>query len=159
MTPTTGAADAPIDIDSSAPSTWIIDSGGMGPLRLGMSLSAAREAVPETDECHGISFFWQQGTNALVYFQQNDAVRHIESWLPDGPRTASGIGVGSSRYEVLSAYPDAAAADTPSSLSWLRSGKLLFGFPFQYADDPDPLPDVVQSIAVTDLGPFPEFCG
>lgn len=153
--------------DPADPAAWVIDAEGMGPLRLGMPIADARAALPDDESCHDWAYFARagdSGSQSIVYAETDGVVRHIESSLSDGPRTAAGLGVGSTRADVLAAYPD--AVFEPRNIGWLQSGSLLFGFTegITYdgaggqTDDRTP-EDLVVAVAVTAIGAQYEFCG
>jgi hypothetical protein len=150
--------------DPADPSTWLVTADRIGPLRLGMPIDDARSIAPEVEACHDRAFFFRSGAENMIYAQEDGALVQIYSDLSDGPRTPEGLGVGSTRADVLEAHPD--AVFEPRNLGWLQSGPLLFGFAEGISSDgaggqtDDRTPaDLVVAIAVSSIGPLYEFCG
>lgn len=127
--PTQAAAD-PADV-----TTWTVSAQGIGPARLGEAFSDVTAALPAWTVVPGCS--WTAALSSVdqqvsAYFARNsdDAEGDVttvtfealaDSVTPaDGPRTAEGIGLGSTRDEVMAAYP-AAVSQKPT----IADGELL----------------------------------
>ncbi|MGU3645392.1 hypothetical protein ACLBXX_10525 [Microbacterium sp. C23T] len=163
-------AGATPTIDSEDPSTWLITDSGIGPIELGMPFSGALELMPpgttnDPERCAWLAWWTSQDQDYNVYTAgSSDAADAgpvgliaTEGWAgaaaAPGPRTADGVGVGSTVDEVRTAYPD--AVETPdsidSSIVHLRAGRIFF----TYREDP-----VIAAVTVTamDVPPY-ELCG
>jgi hypothetical protein len=117
--PTATPADPPATIDLEDPTTWIIDFEGIGPLTVGGSVAAAMPAmlVSFTDVtqevCPWVTMFAADGLADVLVPTEGDrdtaTTVNVTNFVPDtevsGPLTAAGIGVGSTRDELLAAYP------------------------------------------------------
>ncbi|UJP11336.1 hypothetical protein L2X99_07395 [Microbacterium sp. KUDC0406] len=179
--PTSIQSDAPTphetrttnpDADPDDPRTWTITEQGMGPVQLDELFADAVAGVPTwtVDENCSWTAFWNDPEKSVsAYFSRESdltdgAVTTIdvstsETAQPgDGPRTADGLGLGSSREEVLVAHPDAVEQKpTIGDGSMLRVGPDGIGsifFSFR-ADE-----DAVSAVTVTsrDEPPY-EVCG
>jgi hypothetical protein len=149
-----------------APPTPGISPIGIGPVRLGMTfaeVSAATGAqLPE--RCPAMTAGAVAGVDVLWMTSDPDAPGVVDAlyafWYPflgndvsAGPRTAAGIGLGSSEEELLSAYPTAVRAPGDSGSDWVVD---LEGTPLAI--------DIGEDGAVVELGlgtsvlPL-EFCG
>ncbi|MBD3943905.1 hypothetical protein IF188_19620 [Microbacterium sp. NEAU-LLC] len=169
QTPTDTPTPSPT-IDSDDPSTWIITEDGMGPIALGDPFPEALALMPEGTRNDTTNCAWTAWWNAPDQSYQVFAARasdsaddgpvinvSTDSWsdpaVADGPRTAEGIGVGSTVDEVRAAYP--AAIEMPDSIGpdivYLKVGRIFF----TYRETP-----VITSITVTtaDVPPY-EVCG
>lgn len=131
--PTESAAPAPsVSIDPADPSTWIISADGIGPIALGQSLDEATLALSSFTEqdlgCDnpGVRLYTAPGAPTVALFLANTGptvagirISDYEQRLPVGasPRTAEGLGLGSTVAEVQAEYADAvgeAAAGVPN---------------------------------------------
>ncbi|MEV4687840.1 hypothetical protein [Microbacterium sp. LWH3-1.2] len=147
----------------------MISDSGIGPIALGAPLADALALMPEgtardTDYCEWLAW-WNEGADAYDLFVTGAALtddmpvslvgtsaRNAPA-ASTGPRTAEGIGVGSSVDEVRAAYPDAVetAGSVDPSIVHLRAGRIFF----TYRDDP-----VITSVTVTSAEEPPyELCG
>jgi hypothetical protein len=109
--------------DPSDPSVWLIDFDGVGPATLGRSFEEQRQTLPgfddTTDSLCVDSYLRLQAPSGLPLLfvgseEQSGATAAIElsstgSTVTDlrqaSPKTAAGIGLGSSEQELLAAYP------------------------------------------------------
>jgi hypothetical protein len=110
--------------DPADSNSWIIDFTGIGPVSIGQdldqdSLTGFRDVTP-SDDC---ILAFDDGSTRLDLILEDyhrGVVWDITVSTP-GPRTREGIGVGSSRSDLLSAYPDLASP----SFNWGAETDLL----------------------------------
>lgn len=139
ITPTESSSDAPLqsltptptdppvsadDEDVTDPATWVIDDGVLGPIRLGAAFDDTLDELPEgwdaVPGCEGVAAWAGEDAGFDVYFVDGSAGIEsivVEGTLGDpagGPRTPVGVGLGSTRDEVLAAYPT--ASDVPATV-------------------------------------------
>lgn len=158
----------------------VIRPDGLGPLTLGLphdSNPGAAMIAYDPDYCTTLGAIedfpgrWRahpdyRGVHAEGYPQDafsvsgweasGQVVDAIEVHLA-GPRTAEGIGVGSTRDDLFAAYPDLEGPGTTSTVWWLdgTEGTIAFEFP---SDDADPaVRDRVGVIRVLAPGTDPQF--
>lgn len=110
-------------MDPADPANWVVSAQGIGPVRLGQSLTSAVAAaapyvaVPTTCPNPGTAFLGPlgatEGNTPLLIAADGQGVVYSVA-ISDVPlKTVAGIGVGSSRADVLAAYPDATGS-TPN---------------------------------------------
>ncbi|MFC4139034.1 MULTISPECIES: hypothetical protein [unclassified Microbacterium] len=110
------------EADPADPTTWTITAEGMGPVQLDELFADAVAGVPTwtvDENCTWAAFWNDQETGVTAYFARDsevsdgnvttiDVASTTDTVQPqDGPRTADGLGVGSTRDDVLAAHPDA----------------------------------------------------
>jgi hypothetical protein len=119
--PADTASDPSAADDPDDPSTWVVDFTGIGPIRMDMmrdQVEALHSGVQLEDfEGYCASYYWGDGTlpwgvmGGLVESQGSygpiDTVGLYGDPVSDLPRTAAGIGLGSTESAVLAAYPSA----------------------------------------------------
>ena len=166
-TPTAPVEAAP---DPDDPSTWVVSNDGVGPYRIGMPFADALAVASGFEDACGYAYVrpfdpavWQDD---VWIAEQDDDLFVVYTADPDGPRTAEGLGVGSTTADVFAVYPDALVV--PRNAKFLRAGNLFFGFasdamyptdPSPYQDD-DGVPEEITSVGVTTSDRvLYEFCG
>ena len=114
--PTPDAPQVPA-IDLSAPQTWIIGDGTVGPLSLGQSREDAKAAMTaftkEPYQCD-VDLYVSTTSRMNIVLGPDQSGASVDMILINSsndpaspsPRTAEGIGLGSSVDEILAAYPD-----------------------------------------------------
>lgn len=153
--------------DAADPSTWTVSDTGVGPIALGADFDEALAAVPDWAVTEGCDWTasWNAPEKAVTgYFAEDSEARDGVTTIDvaaltdtvepsDAPRTAEGVGVGSTRDDVEQAYPDAVEQTaTIGGASLLRVQGTIF-FTFQ------PGSETVDAITVTSLDEPPyEAC-
>jgi len=138
-------------VDDSEVEAWTITADGIGPVRLGMDFTAALQTLPAGGWEQGVECDWSAFTNTQdksysLYFAREFRsasgpvveVGVVWSGAPGteqsvGPRGDRGLGVGSTRSQVLTAYPDAAEGTSPVDgstylIAPTASGSIVFTF-------------------------------
>lgn len=179
--PTSVVSPTPTPIETQKPDpdadpddlrTWTVTEQGMGPVQLDELFADAAAGVPTwtVDENCSWTAFWNDPEKGITAYFSRDSeitdgvvttidVEASDAARPqDGPRTAEGLGLGSTREEVLTAHPDAAEQKpTIGDGTLLRVGAQGQGaifFSFRAGQD------TVSAITVTsrDEPPY-EVCG
>lgn len=167
-TPTANETPTPTPtVDAGDVSTWVVSETGMGPIELGTGFDEARAEVPAwtvEDACSWTAFWNDQEGSLTAYLAEDSEARDGVTTIDvaaltdtvepsDAPRTAEGVGVGSTRDDVEQAYPDAVEQTaTIGGASLLRVQGTIF-FTFQ------PGSETVDAITVTSLDEPPyEVC-
>lgn len=181
-TPPSASAPAPTpteDEPGADPAGWVIDFEGVGPLTIGGS---SADELPETAPAYTVdasgicpnpaTSILQSASNPTIWVQASgegaddifliavggDLPEHARA---DGsPRTAEGVGVGSTRADVEAAHPAGTVETDPQGdlMRFVVDGEGPTGEPrylvFDFSDD------VVQTILVqTSPDVVSEFCG
>ena len=169
-TPTLSLAPGqPAASDPDDPSTWLLTNDAVGPYQLGMPFADSLAVASGFEDACGYAYFrefdpaiWQ---GEVWIAERDDKLFVVMTGDPDGPRTAEGIGVGSTTADVIAAYPDAVVVYR--NLPYLRSGNLFFGFrsDVMYPTDPSPyqdggVPEEIVTVGATTWDQVLwEFCG
>jgi len=172
-TPTEARTTAP-SADPADPATWIITEEGIGPVQIGGDFAETLAGLPDdwrndTENCSWAAF-WNAADNSYgVRFVQGtegaaspirlvSASSAADGVVPgSGPRTADGLGIGSTRQEVLAQHPDAEEGESSIDGTWLEvpgaDGTSVY---FQYVEGSEG----AWAVTVTDLPEPPyEVCG
>jgi hypothetical protein len=165
-TPTPTETQTP-GIDLSAPQTWIIGDGTVGPLALGQPRAdAADYMVAFTTEPYQCDVDVYSSTSSrmnVVLSSEDDgtnvAMILINSSLDPAapsPRTAEGIGLGSTVDEILAAYPDIQRPDPQRYPTYSLPQPDGAWINFSVAVDTQTVIGI--TVMYTDYPP-PEYCG
>lgn len=108
------------EIDLANPATWLISADGIGPVLYGGAIADVRPSMSAFTEipsewCGVARFRSEENGLAVLAMLSEDGSTvegtFVNGWgespaaLADAPRTAEGIGLGSSLSDLLSAYP------------------------------------------------------
>lgn len=162
-------------IDADDPSTWVITSSGIGPLQLGSDFSETVDALPDAwthdpAQCSWVA--WVNDDDTTIWFAQDSdsaespiSTASVESTpadetagSDDGPRTEDGLGLGSSKDDILTIHPD--ATEIPATIGdsvFIAVADAGVGtLFFEFAADSD----AASSVTVTERAePAYEMCG
>ena len=131
-TATAGGDDDGDDGSSTDPSTWRIDDDEIGPIEIGEPFDATLDALSDgwstVEGCEWVASWTAEDSSYQIWFQAEDEQTtgdivgvHVD-WLGDrtgvGPRTEDGLGVGSTREEVLEAHPRAEDVPPAQTDTW-----------------------------------------
>lgn len=124
VTPTaTGPAETEPAVDPGDITTWTVSEQGIGPARIGepfAEVAAGLEMWRVDSACAWTAFLPADDGSVDAYFVRDAELEDGEITTvtfealadsvvsTDGPRTAQGIGLGSTRDEITTAHPDAA---------------------------------------------------
>jgi hypothetical protein len=154
-------------LDVADPSTWLITFQGIGPLVVGDPLATVRQSMdgaftPADDG--GLCASWDVGPafTSIVPDQGDESAPIAFAAILGGdaaagentPRTAAGIGIGSTAADVMAAYPDATEQQNSygPNLSITDNGGVYIDFPLRDG--------VVDGAVVIDTPIVPdEYCG
>lgn len=136
--------------DPEDPSTWTVSAEGMGPVLIGGDFDATLSQLPTTWTSDGAACSWAAFWNApdtsfSMHFvrgaeDQSEPISEISASTmadavagPVGPTTAEGVGIGATRDEILTAYPDAEEGTATVDGEWIRvpsesDGQIFFQF-------------------------------
>ena len=167
-TPTESASPAPVTgPDPADPSTWLIDAGGIGPLRLGMPLDAAVAAMPGyvvgTCPNPAVRFLRSDSPDlsdvSLALASGNDGNLALIS-LNDTPEpaTAEGIRNGSTIAEAKATYPGLVPSQAYVDYYTLDGSPGSITFQTAAVNAGDAVPVVTISVVAGGLPPR-ELCG
>ncbi len=150
----------------AVPNSWVIDYGGMGPVRLGSDARSQLLAAgfAEEDDSGCVAFFnWknynrtdQKSEGWGISFGQVDGGPGVR-WvliqgffndhthaLPGSPVTAAGIGIASSVDDLTAAYPDLRKIVDSGYYSQYVTGPVDGGYLHFYTGDSDGLVWMIQ---------------
>lgn len=165
------AADAPVSYDAADPSTWLITETGIGRAEIGQTLEAADDALMPTfgqaDACEALSYREPSQTSldfGVVEHNRDGLLNAIAVSVPydmpvtgsveGSPLTETGVGLGATTEELLSAEPTAVVqtdSETPSYVVTFDSSFMIFE-----AREPD---NRIGVITVSETLPPVGFCG
>lgn len=159
--------------DLDDPSTWLITAEGIGPIDIGGDFAATLAELPTSwtndancswaawwnapDRSHNVNFV--RGTTT-----ETDPIVLVSASAADpvtpgvGPRTEAGLGIGSTKEEILSEYPDAAEGTAQiGEGTWLSIAGSAATIFFEFYT---PGSDLANAVTVTthDEPPY-EVCG
>lgn len=162
------------EADPADPTTWIISGAGIGPVEVGGDFAATLGTLPDSwtndDVCEWSAWWMSEDPSYGVYFvrgTESDTApiseMSVYSAAEDlttvtGPRTAEGLGVGSTAEELIAAYPDAEQGTAEiGSITWLEiPGDLAGNVFFQFREGETE----ASSVVVTSReAPSYEVCG
>jgi len=170
-------ASPPPPAATAPASEWLISSAGIGPYKIGDPFqvdlarydgyacawtnvdSAGHGGIRIGDDSFGWTWDPEATTPALRITRVETSATLGEEVLP--VRTAEGIGVGSTRAEVMAAYPDAGPDETGwwDELLITRDGvPIAFAFGLLYVNTPPALSDKVGTVVVGATTPVYEVC-
>lgn len=158
------------EADPDDPSTWLITEDGVGPLVLEEPFSDALAVMPEgtTNDAENCAWtaWWNAPDDSYGLYAARDSadaddsspvtVIDIAAWddpaAAEGPKTAEGVGLGSSVSDVKAAYPDGVDVVLEGGgIDAVQVGSIFF----QYRDGSS-----VSAVTVTSLPQPPyEVCG
>ncbi|GGO61200.1 hypothetical protein GCM10010910_08440 [Microbacterium nanhaiense] len=145
----TPSVSAPADPEPSPPTgepaEWVIDETAIGPVALGADFGATLDGLSDewvNDAACPEMAYWTSNDGAYLVSFHHDGQADtatiseitVEALGPGdaGPRTAEGLGLGSTGDDVTAAYPGAVSLDAPigggSYLRTAETGSLFFGF-------------------------------
>lgn len=181
--PTTSVAASPTPtptaVNTADPATWVVSEAGFGPFMLGATLRKVTAALPDLKptnaECPNpnATFFRVRGISIAVIVDSSGGIYGVSAGIPfqtpnastdsgksplSGPHTAQGIGYGSTKAELASAYPslELSALDGIENLSKYTQ-KTAAGTSISFILDP--ANQQVGDMSVwTDSPPY-EYCG
>jgi len=123
--PGPSATPAPLD-DPADPTTWIVSQSGIGPLRIGMPFPEAVTVLPNASNACDHAY---RGADTELFIARwgTNADDHLDvvSWArAPGPKTAEGIGIGSSPDDVRAAYPS--GVEVQRQGTYIQTGNIFF---------------------------------
>ncbi|CAH0186218.1 MULTISPECIES: hypothetical protein [unclassified Microbacterium] len=158
-------------LDPDDPATWPVTAAGIGPIETGGDFQETLAELPDSwnnDENCSWAAWWNADDNsysmsfvrgtesddAPIVLASASAADPVTAGV--GPRTEEGLGIGSTKDEVLAQYPDASEGDAPiGDGTWLSvptDGATMF---FEYYTG-----DQANAVTVTTLEAPPyETCG
>ncbi|MFJ6531680.1 hypothetical protein [Microbacterium sp. NPDC091662] len=174
--PTTSTPTAEPRIEDQAdPGTWIIDEAGVGPIPVGGDFASTLTGLagPWTNDTANCSWsaWWTAADSAygMSFARGTESetapIREISVYstaespaVVPGPVTEDGLGIGTTKAEVLTAYPDAQeGASTIGSDTWLMLPSATDAHVFfAFRENSDTAWDVTVTIGVE---PSHEVCG
>jgi len=169
LTATPTPTPSPVE-DPADPSTWIVTEEGIGPIKLNAPFSDAVAQLPtgveRVPEICRHSVWWKDANGDQLVVARDSSTDDagplelvfwadwLEPYAVDGPRTAAGIGVGSTLDEVWAAYPDATETtlQSASDIHYIVVNTMFF-----YYREPA---SMISSVWVTNAEqPLYEICG
>ena len=116
----------PTAVNTADPATWVVSDAGIGPFQLGANLTKVTAALPDlkptNTDCPNplAAFFDLSGISIAVIVDSSGGIVGVSAGNPfqtpnaptdsgrtplSGPHTTKGIGYGSTKAELTSAYP------------------------------------------------------
>jgi hypothetical protein len=144
-TPSVTPTPSPTRVDMSDTANWILGFGTLGPLTVGGTITDAGRAldrftVLQQDACPRVAFVTSTTTmpgrpTVTAPLADDGSILQLATYEPGAtldasfsPRTAAGIGLGSTETELNAAYPDAISAvgRSESTVYSIKNGSGLY---------------------------------
>lgn len=171
-TPTPTAKPTPTptprpSIDLSAPETWIIGEGTVGPITLGQSRADAAAAMPaftkESYQCD-VDVYASKVSRMQIVLTPDATGTSVDKILVNSgrdasersPRTKAGIGLGSTVDDIVAAYPNIQRPDTRLYPTYSLRQPDGTWIDFRIASDTQ---TVLGITVMRGAYPPPEYCG
>ena len=174
--PTSTATRTPAAVqDPEDPTSWVVDAGGVGPIRIGGNLAETLAELPaswqnDPESCAWMASWTADDSSYGLFFvrgteSEKAPIAEISVYTAaetpstlHSPTTPEGLGIGATKQEVLAAYPDAEEGTAQiGGGSWIRLAETAEAHVFfEFREGMDVASDIVVT---TRSEPSYEVCG